>query len=29
MYSEEALGLDKNNAGGGTSLCPFDCDCCF
>ncbi|XP_009798723.1 uncharacterized protein C6G9.01c [Nicotiana sylvestris] len=28
IYTEEELGLGKSN-GGGTSLCPFDCDCCF
>ncbi|XP_009616621.1 uncharacterized protein C6G9.01c [Nicotiana tabacum] len=28
IYTEEELGLGKSD-GGGTSLCPFDCDCCF
>lgn len=28
VYSAEELGFNKKNAG-GTSLCPFDCDCCF
>ena len=27
IYSEQELKLNK--AGGGTDLCPFDCDCCF
>eukprot|EP01016_Furgasonia_blochmanni_P042990 TRINITY_DN5775_c0_g1_i4.p1 TRINITY_DN5775_c0_g1~~TRINITY_DN5775_c0_g1_i4.p1 ORF type:complete len:168 (+),score=19.24 TRINITY_DN5775_c0_g1_i4:447-950(+) len=26
IYSLEELNIGK---GGGTSLCPFDCDCCF
>lgn len=28
VYKEEDLGWNKKNAG-GTSLCPFDCSCCF
>jgi len=28
VYSAEELGFNKKDAG-GTSLCPFDCDCCF
>lgn len=28
IYTEEELGIGKSDAG-GTSLCPFDCDCCF
>ncbi|XP_057422075.1 uncharacterized protein C6G9.01c-like [Lotus japonicus] len=28
LYSEEELGLNKQDAG-GTPLCPFDCSCCF
>ncbi|XP_015059778.1 uncharacterized protein C6G9.01c [Solanum pennellii] len=28
LYTEEELGIGRSNAG-GTSLCPFDCDCCF
>lgn len=28
IYSEEELGIGKADAG-GTSLCPFDCNCCF
>ncbi|KAH0734014.1 hypothetical protein KY285_009721 [Solanum tuberosum] len=28
LYTEEELGFGRSNAG-GTSLCPFDCDCCF
>lgn len=28
IYSAEELGFNKKEAG-GTSLCPFDCDCCF
>ncbi|EPS63151.1 hypothetical protein M569_11638, partial [Genlisea aurea] len=28
IYTEEELGLGKDDAG-GTALCPFDCDCCF
>lgn len=28
IYTEEELGIGKADAG-GTSLCPFDCDCCF
>ncbi|CAI0442974.1 unnamed protein product [Linum tenue] len=28
IYTEEELGLGKSE-GGGSSLCPFDCDCCF
>lgn len=27
IYTEEELGFGK--AGGGSELCPFDCDCCF
>lgn len=27
IYTEEELKL--NGKGGGTDLCPFDCDCCF
>jgi hypothetical protein len=27
IYSEKELKL--NEAGSGTDLCPFDCDCCF
>ncbi|WCJ40332.1 hypothetical protein M5689_021255 [Euphorbia peplus] len=27
VYTEEELGIKSN--GGGTKLCPFDCDCCF
>jgi len=27
IYTEEELGLNKE--GGGTDLCPFDCDCCY
>lgn len=26
IYSIESLNIGK---GGGTALCPFDCDCCF
>lgn len=26
IYSAEQL---KMGGGGGTALCPFDCDCCF
>ena len=26
VYSEKELRI---NQGGGTSLCPFDCNCCF
>lgn len=26
IYTEEQLQMGK---GGGTALCPFDCDCCF
>ena len=26
VYKAHALGL---GLGGGTALCPFDCDCCF
>eukprot|EP01138_Halocafeteria_seosinensis_P002289 gb/GECG01002345.1/.p1 GENE.gb/GECG01002345.1/~~gb/GECG01002345.1/.p1 ORF type:complete len:192 (+),score=39.48 gb/GECG01002345.1/:1-576(+) len=26
IYSEESLRINK---GGGTSLCPFDCSCCY
>eukprot|EP01027_Heterolobosea_sp_BB2_P015987 GEZU01022825.1.p1 GENE.GEZU01022825.1~~GEZU01022825.1.p1 ORF type:complete len:136 (-),score=62.23 GEZU01022825.1:139-546(-) len=26
IYTEEELKIGK---GGGTPLCPFDCDCCF
>jgi hypothetical protein len=26
IYTEEELNIGK---GGGTPLCPFDCDCCF
>lgn len=28
IYTEDELGIGKADAG-GTSLCPFDCDCCF
>ncbi|KAI3462500.1 hypothetical protein Pfo_019163 [Paulownia fortunei] len=28
IYTEEELGIGKPE-GGGTPLCPFDCDCCF
>lgn len=28
VYTEEELGIGKEDAG-GTSLCPFDCNCCF
>ncbi|CAN1340297.1 Uncharacterized protein C6G9.01c [Linum perenne] len=28
IYTEEELGMTKSE-GGGSSLCPFDCDCCF
>ena len=28
IYTLEELGLDKNQYGGNTPLCPFDCDCC-
>jgi len=28
VYSAEELGFNKKDAG-GSSLCPFDCDCCF
>ncbi|BBN02730.1 hypothetical protein MPTK1_2g17640 [Marchantia polymorpha subsp. ruderalis] len=28
IYSEDEIGFGKKNAG-GTSLCPFDCECCF
>ncbi|KAJ6406463.1 hypothetical protein OIU84_010059 [Salix udensis] len=28
IYTEEELGFSKSS-GGGTALCPFDCDCCF
>ncbi|CAK7353048.1 unnamed protein product [Dovyalis caffra] len=28
VYTEEELGFNKSS-GGGTPLCPFDCDCCF
>lgn len=28
IYSAEELGVGKADAG-GTTLCPFDCDCCF
>nr|XP_034902947.1 uncharacterized protein C6G9.01c-like [Populus alba] len=28
VYTEEELGFN-NSSGGGTPLCPFDCDCCF
>ncbi|XP_011009707.1 PREDICTED: uncharacterized protein C6G9.01c [Populus euphratica] len=28
IYTEEELGFN-NSSGGGTPLCPFDCDCCF
>ena len=27
IYTEEELGFGKK--GGGTALCPFDCQCCF
>ncbi|EJD07218.1 DUF1764-domain-containing protein [Fomitiporia mediterranea MF3/22] len=27
VYKEDELGI--RDAGGHTSLCPFDCDCCF
>ncbi|PVF96477.1 DUF1764-domain-containing protein [Serendipita vermifera] len=27
VYTEEELGLNKE--GGDTSLCPFDCECCY
>lgn len=27
VYTEDELGLGSK--GGDTSLCPFDCDCCF
>ena len=26
IYTEESLGIGQ---GGGTELCPFDCQCCF
>jgi hypothetical protein len=26
IYSSESLNIGK---GGGTALCPFDCECCF
>jgi hypothetical protein len=29
IYTMEELNLDKNAYGGGTRLCPFDCNCCF
>ena len=28
IYTEDELGFN-NSSGGGTPLCPFDCDCCF
>lgn len=28
IYTEEELGINRTDAG-STSLCPFDCDCCF
>ncbi|CAK9155450.1 unnamed protein product [Ilex paraguariensis] len=28
IYTEEELGIGKAD-GGGTPLCPFDCECCF
>ncbi|KAG1826100.1 uncharacterized protein BJ212DRAFT_323961 [Suillus subaureus] len=27
IYKEDELGI--SNTGGDTSLCPFDCECCF
>jgi len=29
LYTEEELKLTSNLTGGGTPLCPFDCNCCF
>ncbi|CAN0841342.1 Uncharacterized protein C6G9.01c [Linum grandiflorum] len=29
IYTEEELGLGQSEGGGGTGLCPFDCDCCY
>jgi len=28
INTEDELGFN-NSSGGGTPLCPFDCDCCF
>ncbi|XP_050208814.1 uncharacterized protein C6G9.01c [Mercurialis annua] len=28
IYAEDELGINSSN-GGGTPLCPFDCECCF
>ncbi|KAF9068080.1 hypothetical protein BDP27DRAFT_849017 [Rhodocollybia butyracea] len=29
IYKADELGLKDDDEGGDTSLCPFDCDCCF